>query len=98
MPLSLTRDSVPTLPRGVRLKHDEVRDRTILIAPERTLVLDGTSLAIIEMVDGQATVESIAQSLAKKYDAPLNTIGNDVVAFLKDLVNRGHLDVKNDGT
>ncbi|MEM8837051.1 MAG: pyrroloquinoline quinone biosynthesis peptide chaperone PqqD [Pseudomonadota bacterium] len=93
----LTRQSVPSLPRGVRLKHDDVRDRTILVAPERTLVLDGPGIAIMELVDGENSIEVIAERLAEKFDAPLKTIGNDVVAFLRDLINRGYLDIRNDG-
>ncbi|MEM8812238.1 MAG: pyrroloquinoline quinone biosynthesis peptide chaperone PqqD [Pseudomonadota bacterium] len=94
--IGLTRQSIPSLPRGVRMKRDTVRDRTILVAPERTLALDGTGIAIMELVDGENSIEVIAERLAEKYDAPLQTIGNDVVAFLRDLINRGYLDLKND--
>jgi len=90
---SLTKDSVLIMPRGVRIKHDEVRDRTILMAPERTLALDGAGIAILELVDGKKTVAEIVTVLAEKYDAPMQTIGNDVVAFVRDLINRGYLEI-----
>lgn len=92
---SLTKDSIPFLPRGVMVKHDEVRERTILLAPERTLALDGTGISIIEMVDGKRSVADIVAVLAEKYDAPVQTIGNDVVAFLRDLINRGYVEISN---
>ena len=91
---TLTRQSVPVLPRGVRIREDKVRERTILIAPERTVALDGIGIAILDQVDGDRNIERIAAALAEKYDAPLQTIGNDVVAFLRDLMNRGYLDIK----
>ncbi|MDJ0613713.1 MAG: pyrroloquinoline quinone biosynthesis peptide chaperone PqqD [Rhizobiaceae bacterium] len=88
---TLTRDSVPNLLPGVMMKHDEIRERTVLLAPERTLALDGTGIAIIEAIDGKSTVSEIVHELAKKYDAEVQTIGNDVVAFLRDLINRGYV-------
>jgi len=90
----LTRESVPFFPRGVRMKEDQVRERTILVAPERTIALDGTGIAILELVDGDNSVAMIAETLAAKYEAPLNVIGNDVVAFLRDLINRGYLELQ----
>jgi len=89
--INLTKDSVPRLLRGVMVKFDEVRERTVLLAPERTLALDGTGISIIEMVDGKKTVSEIVHELADTYDAEVQTIGNDVVAFLRDLINRGYL-------
>lgn len=91
----LTKETIFSLPKGVRMKHDEVRDRTILMAPERTLALDGTGISIIELVDGKRSVGDIVSTLAEKYNAPMQTIGNDVVAFLRDLLNRGYLEVEN---
>jgi len=90
----LTRESIPFFPRGVRMKEDQVRERTILVAPERTIALDGTGIAILELVDGDNSVAMIAETLAAKYEAPLSVIGNDVVAFLRDLINRGYLELQ----
>lgn len=94
MSVSLTCESVPFLPRGVRMKEDKVRDRMILVAPERTVVLDETGITILELIDGVNSIADIASKLAEKYDAPLQTIGNDLVAFIRDLVNRGYLELK----
>ena len=90
----LTKDSIVYLPRGVRIKEDKVRQRTILVAPERTVALDEIGIAILAAVDGEKTLAEIVEQLAEKYSAPKQRIGNDVVAFLKDLQNRGYLAVK----
>jgi len=91
---ALTKDSIVYLPRGVRVKEDKVRERTILVAPERTVALDEIGVAILALVDGNKTLADIVDELSIKYNAPKQEIGNDVVVFLKDLQNRGYLDVK----
>lgn len=90
----LSKDSIVYLPRGVRIKEDKVRERTILVAPERTVALDEIGVAILTIVDGEKTLAEIVEELSIKYNAPKQEIGNDVVTFLKDLQNRGYLDVK----
>ena len=93
--LALSKDSKPFLPKGVRMKNDKVRNRMILVAPERTLALDDTGVAIIELTDGENSVADIAQILAEKYDAPLQTIGNDIVSFLRELIRLGYIESGN---
>ena len=90
----LTKESIVYLPRGVRIKEDKVRERTVLVAPERTVALDEIGVAILAIVDGEKTLADIVEELSVKYNAPKQEIGNDVVAFLRDLQNRGYLDVK----
>jgi len=90
----LTKESIVYLPRGVRVKEDKGRERTVLVAPERTVALDEIGVAILAIVDGEKTLADIVEELSIKYNAPKQEIGNDVVAFLRDLQNRGYLDVK----
>lgn len=90
----LSKDSIVFLPHGVRIKQDKVRERTILIAPERTVALDEIGVAVLSTIDGEKTLSDIVEELSVKYDAPKQQIGNDIVAFLKDLQNRGYLGVK----
>ena len=91
--LTLSKDSVISLPRGVRIQKDKVRERTVLVAPERTVALDDVGVAILELLDGKATLSQIVDTLAAKYNAPKQEIGNDVVHFVKDLHNRGYLEI-----
>ena len=90
----LTKESIVYLPRGVRIKEDKVRERTVLVAPERTVALDEIGVAILAIVDGEKTLADIVEELSAQYNAPKQEIGNDVVAFVRDLQNRGYLDVK----
>ena len=87
-------DRVPVLPRGVRLKEDKVRERTVLLGPERTVGLDPIAAAIASTVDGKRSVGEIIDHLCAAYQAPRDVIGKDVRQFLVEMVNRRLLDIK----
>ncbi|GIT91725.1 coenzyme PQQ synthesis protein D [Jannaschia pagri] len=83
----------PVLPRGVRLHHDRVRDRWVLLAPERVIDLDPIGHAILSEIDGASAVGEITDRLAVKYDAPVEQIGGDVREYLAGLADRRFLDM-----
>jgi pyrroloquinoline quinone biosynthesis protein D len=87
----VTPDVVPSLPRGVRLRHDPIRDRQVLLAPERVLMPDETSAAILELCDGSTPVDEIANTLATRFDAGRDAIRKDVIELLQSLADRGYL-------
>ena len=84
---------VPTLPRGVRMHFDKVRDTWVLLAPERTIMLDAIGHAILSELDGKRSITEIAEGLAAKYNAPLEQISKDCNRFLGTLHERRFLDV-----
>jgi len=84
--VSLTPDSVPRLPRGVRLRHDTVRDAHVLLAPERTFDLDPNAVAVLTLVDGTRSIRAIAEALAQQYEADRGVIEPDVIAMLDGLL------------
>jgi pyrroloquinoline quinone biosynthesis protein D len=77
--------SKPRLPRGVRLRHDDVRQRWTLLAPERIFEVDGTAAAVLQLCDGERDLAAIVAELAVRYSAPPAVIEKDVVAMLGDL-------------
>jgi pyrroloquinoline quinone biosynthesis protein D len=85
--------AIPTLPRGVRLHHDHVRDRWVLLAPERTIDLDPVGRAVLEEVDGARPFGAIVARLAARYDAPEAQIAADAGAYLDGLADRRIVDV-----
>ncbi|TCD13404.1 pyrroloquinoline quinone biosynthesis peptide chaperone PqqD [Oricola cellulosilytica] len=89
---SLNMASRPRLARGVRMREDKVRGRTVLLAPERTVALDETGIAILNQLDGKSTLRQVIDTLAETYDAPADVIEKDVVAFLDDLGARRFLE------
>ena len=85
---------VAFMPRGVRTRHDPVRDVDVLLGPERVLMLDRIGLAILSRLDGIATVVEIARDLARDYEAPRDVIEPDVIEFLSDLRDKGFIHVR----
>ena len=89
--LTITEATVPILPRHVKLRHDEARERWVMLAPERVLVPDETALEIVRLCDGEVNVAQIVDALADKYNAAADIIGKDVTAMLQDLADKGFL-------
>jgi len=77
--------SRPRLPRGVKLRHDGVRGRWTLLAPERIFEIDATAAAVLELCDGKRDLAAIVEELARRYTAPPAVIEKDVVAMLGGL-------------
>jgi len=84
--------SVPRLPRGVRLKHDEVRSQWVVLAPERMFALDDIAQAVMQDVDGKRSVSDIVDGLAEKFQAPRAQILVDVTAMLQEFADKGVLE------
>lgn len=89
---ALTLSDVPRLPRGVRLRFDEVRKAHVLLAPERAFDLDAVAAEVLGLVDGARSVGEIVDALAAKYNEDLAVIASDVVAMLDDLAKKRVLD------
>jgi pyrroloquinoline quinone biosynthesis protein D len=90
--VTITPDSVPRLPRGVRFRYDQARSAWIVLAPERIFMPDETAVEVLKLVDGQASVAAIAEILAQRFAAPAAEIAGDVVEMLQDLADKGVLD------
>lgn len=84
--------AVPSLPRGVRLHFDTVRETHVLLGPERALILDDISQIILSQLDGERSVAAICADLAQTYTAPVDQITSDTLALLNDLADKRLLD------
>ncbi|MET0366607.1 MAG: pyrroloquinoline-quinone synthase PqqC [Methylobacterium sp.] len=78
----------PRLPRGVRLRDDETRGKTVLLAPERTFDLDDNAVAVLKLVDGSRTVSQIADELGTIYAADPRAIEADICVMLDGLAEK----------
>ncbi|MFC6589006.1 pyrroloquinoline quinone biosynthesis peptide chaperone PqqD [Sulfitobacter pacificus] len=85
---TVSAQAVPVIPRGVRLHEDKLRGQWVLLAPERTIILDPIGLAILQEVDGRCSFQTLVERLAAKYDAPVDQISGDVAGFLTGLADR----------
>jgi pyrroloquinoline quinone biosynthesis protein D len=77
--------------RGVKLRHDRTRGVTLLMAPDRGLVLSPTTLAILELCDGTRDVDAMARLLSDRFAAPAEIIARDVRAALRRLAESGYV-------
>jgi pyrroloquinoline quinone biosynthesis protein D len=81
------------LPAWVRLRFDPVRDRWVLLAPERVLFPCATSVTIVERLGGGARLGELVDGLAEEFAAPRDTISADVRGMLQGLADQGFLAV-----
>ena len=82
------------LPRWVRMRFDPVRDRWVLLAPERVLFPCATSVTIIERLGQGRRVDELVTALAEEFEAPRATISSDVRQMLQGLADQGFLAVE----
>ena len=88
-------ESKPSLPRFVKMRHDQGRGRWIILAPERAFNPDDVAVAVLKRCDGKTSVSHIATTLADEFKAPVDIILKDIVEMLQDLSDKGVLDSGN---
>ncbi|KEO51256.1 pyrroloquinoline quinone biosynthesis peptide chaperone PqqD [Thioclava pacifica] len=89
----IAQGAIPVIPRGVRLHRDAVRDRWVLLAPEKTIALDEIGHAILSRIDGRTDFTTLIDRLAEDYAAPREQIAPDVSGFIAALAERRILEV-----
>jgi pyrroloquinoline quinone biosynthesis protein D len=90
--LTITPESKPVLPRGVRLTENPAQG-TVLVAPERVFKADGIAAIILKRCDGSVSVAEMADEFALAYKAPRERILTDIVNLLQTLADKRMLDV-----
>jgi pyrroloquinoline quinone biosynthesis protein D len=78
----------PRLARGVRLHHDLVRARVVLLAPERVLALNASAIEVLRRCDGGRSLHAIACELSQLHNAPLSVIETDTQTLVAGLAER----------
>ncbi|MER8483793.1 pyrroloquinoline quinone biosynthesis peptide chaperone PqqD [Mesorhizobium sp. M1322] len=76
--------SVPSLPKHVRIQYDPVRQAFAVLSPEKVFWPNDISLDILRRCDGRSTVGHIIAGLAADYDAEQEAVAADVIAFLQE--------------
>ena len=83
-------ESQPRLAAGCRwATHAE---KPVVLYPEGMIRIQGTGQNILELCDGQRTVQQIVSTLAEKYGADSAKILGDVCSFLEALHNKRIVD------
>jgi pyrroloquinoline quinone biosynthesis protein D len=79
----------PRLAAKARLKWDEVRQKPLLLSPERVLVLNPTAHQVVALCDGRRTIGEILVSLREKFES--DAVDGDVRDLLARLAEKGLL-------
>jgi coenzyme PQQ biosynthesis protein PqqD len=86
-------DTTVGLQPWVRLRHDPVRDRWVLLAPERVLFPCPTSVEVLQRLGPGRPLAEVVDELAAAFEAPREVIARDVLVVLQGLADDGHLAV-----
>ena len=86
---TIDRGAVLRLKPHVRLQFNETRGQWVVQAPERVLMPDEIAVRILKLCDGKTSVETIAETLAREYQAPRDVVEGDVLEMLRDLAEKG---------
>jgi len=79
--------SHPRLATGARLRYDDVRDEHLLLIPEGAVRLNPTAVAVLELCDGEHTVEEIVSALSERYGGA--DVSDDVHQLMTAMQQRG---------
>jgi pyrroloquinoline quinone biosynthesis protein D len=77
----------PRLVTGARLRYDDVREEHVLLIPEGVVRLNPTAAEVLELCDGQRSLEEIVGALSARYDGA--DVRDDVVELVDGMAQRG---------
>ena len=89
--LKISENVKPKFPKHVKFRHNKARDEWVILAPERLVKLDQVAVEVLKLVDGQNSVNQISEQLSKKFNAPRETIIEDVIVMLQELSDKGFI-------
>ena len=88
--LTLNEEHIPKLPRHAKLRFDEARKKWIINATERVFELDEIASEIIQLVNGESSINVIIDALCDKFEgAPREVISKDTLSMLQSLADKG---------
>ena len=79
----------PRLASKARLRYDRKADKTMLLYPEKGLVLNATAADVAKLCTGELTVGAIAEQLAVKYKEDISKVQKEVIGLLGSFAERG---------
>jgi pyrroloquinoline quinone biosynthesis protein D len=77
----------PRLVTGARLRYDDVREQHVLLVPEGAVRLNPTAAAVLELCDGERSLDEIVVVLSDRYDGA--DLGDDVRGLVDGMTQKG---------
>ena len=77
----------PRLATGARLRYDDVREEHLLLIPEGVVRLNPTAAEVLELCDGERSIDAIVGELSARYDGA--DVRDDVRGLVDAMAQRG---------
>ena len=77
----------PRLVTGARLRYDEVREEHLLLIPEGAVRLNPTAAEVLELCDGERSLDDIVGALSARYEGA--DVRDDVIELVDAMVEKG---------
>jgi pyrroloquinoline quinone biosynthesis protein D len=77
----------PRLVTGARLQYDDVREEHVLLVPEGVVRLNPTAAEVLELCDGERSLDEIVDTLAARYEG--SDLRDDVQGLVDGMTQRG---------
>ena len=77
----------PRLATGARLQYDEVREEHLLLVPEGVVRLNATAAEVLELCDGERSLDDVVGALSARYDGA--DLGEDVRGLVQAMAEKG---------
>ena len=77
----------PRLVTGARLRYDDVREEHVLLVPEGVVRLNPSAAEVLELCDGERSLDDIVGALSARYDGA--DLGDDVQELVDAMAQRG---------
>jgi pyrroloquinoline quinone biosynthesis protein D len=77
----------PRLATGARLRYDEVREEHVLLVPEGAVRLNATAAEVLELCDGERSLDDIVGALSARYEGA--DLRDDVRELVDAMTQRG---------
>jgi pyrroloquinoline quinone biosynthesis protein D len=77
----------PRLATGARLMYDEVRQEHVLLVPEGAVRLNPTAAEVLELCDGERSLDEIVSALSARYAG--FDLRDDVRALIGAMTQKG---------
>jgi pyrroloquinoline quinone biosynthesis protein D len=77
----------PRLVTGARLSYDEVRQEHVLLVPEGVVRLNPTAAEVLELCDGERSLDEIVGTLTARYDG--SDLRGDVQRLVDGMTQKG---------
>ena len=77
----------PRLVDGVRLQYDDVRGEHLLLVPEGAVRLNQTAVHVLELCDGDRSLDEIVDALCARYDGA--DLRDDVQELIDAMTQKG---------